>query len=237
MEETVMAGFWNRIYRTIYRQGTVGGSKKQRAKKKERTSAQVDKEDFLLKQIDEFREKAKQLQQLLASKETKVAELQNIVEEREEKAEKLESVLTERKEAAEVLLTGVQSQMNDMITEVEEKLNQLAGKIAADVNDSTGRTAEQTAEIQATLDEVTQKLDAMKLEIADKIHTEDVKCYRNMADLIAELTKKIEENDKLEQKMDTTHRLVKWALGFGIINFVLLLAGIGCAVCRMLGVL
>ena len=44
----------------------------------------MDKEDFLLKQIDEFREKAKQLQALLVTKEDKVQELQNIVDEREE---------------------------------------------------------------------------------------------------------------------------------------------------------
>ena len=56
----------------------------------ERTNSKVDKgmdkEDFLLKQIDEFREKAKQLQALLVTKEDKVQELQNIVDEREEKA-------------------------------------------------------------------------------------------------------------------------------------------------------
>ena len=42
----------------------------------ERTNSKVDKgmdkEDFLLKQIDEFREKAKQLQALLVTKEDKV---------------------------------------------------------------------------------------------------------------------------------------------------------------------
>ena len=41
----------------------------------ERTHTKVEKEDFLLSQIDEFREKAKQLQDLLASKESKAQEL------------------------------------------------------------------------------------------------------------------------------------------------------------------
>ena len=44
------------------------------------------KDDYLLKQIDEFRAKAQQLQALLATKESKVQELQEIVEEREGKA-------------------------------------------------------------------------------------------------------------------------------------------------------
>ena len=38
---------------------------------RERIQTEVEKEDFLLSQIDEFREKAKQLQDLLAAKENK----------------------------------------------------------------------------------------------------------------------------------------------------------------------
>ena len=49
---------------------------------RERIQTEVEKEDFLLSQIDEFREKAKQLQDLLAAKENKVQELQWIVNER-----------------------------------------------------------------------------------------------------------------------------------------------------------
>ena len=60
----------------------------------------MEKEDFLLSQIDEFREKAKQLQNLLTSKESKVQELQNLVNEREDKAQELEQILSERQEEA-----------------------------------------------------------------------------------------------------------------------------------------
>lgn len=183
-------------------------------------AAEVEKEDFLLKQIDEFREKAAQLQKLLLTKESKVAELQNIVAEREEEAEQLQTVLNDRKEAAEVLLTGVQSQMNEMISEVENKLNTLAEKIANDVNDSTGRTAEQTAEMKAALDEISKQLDTMKLELAEKIHAEDVKCYRNMADLIAELTKKVEENDELEYGIHTLKILAGVITGLTVVNLI-----------------
>ena len=67
---------------------------------KERIQGKVEKEDFLLNQIDEFREKAKQLQNLLASKESKVQELQTLVNEREDKAQELEQILTEKQEEA-----------------------------------------------------------------------------------------------------------------------------------------
>ncbi len=196
--------------------------------KSERTNSKVDKgmdkEDFLLKQIDEFREKAKQLQALLVTKEDKVQELQNIVDEREEKAKELQHVLNARKSEADVLLTGVHGQMEEMINRVEEKLNALSEKIAEDVNDSTGRTAEQTAQMQASLQEISQQLDSMKLELAEKIHTEDVKCYRNMQDLIKELTVKLEENDTLEKSFNTVKGYAKCLTWFSIINFVVLVA-------------
>ncbi len=47
----------------------------------ERTQKDVENEDLLINQIDEFREKAKQLQVLLEAKESKAAELQSLVDE------------------------------------------------------------------------------------------------------------------------------------------------------------
>ena len=44
----------------------------------ERTQKDVENEDLLINQIDEFREKAKQLQVLLEAKESKAAELLGI---------------------------------------------------------------------------------------------------------------------------------------------------------------
>ena len=142
----------------------------------------------------------------------------------EEKAKELQHVLNARKSEADVLLTGVHGQMEEMINRVEEKLNALSEKIAADVSDSTGRTAEQTAQMQASLQEISQQLDSMKLELAEKIHTEDVKCYRNMQDLIKELTVKLEENDTLEKSLNTVKGYAKCLTWFSVINFVVLVA-------------
>ena len=248
-EEAVVAGVFNSFFDKIYqyemKQDTLAKKKpkaeslhrqttkvesnraestRTESMKKERTSEQVDKEDFLLRQIDEFREKAKQLQVLLASKESKVAELQTILDEREVKAEQLEGLVNERKEAAEVLLNGVQSQMDVMISQVEDKLNILAEKIENNVNDTTGRTAAQTEEMKAALEDVAKQLDQMKLELAEKIHTEDVKCYRNMATLIEELTTKIEANDATEKSMTSVKGYIKCLSWFAILNFVVLVA-------------
>lgn len=47
---------------------------------REKVLSRMQQDDFLLKQIDEFREKAKQLQSILVTKENKVDELQGVLE-------------------------------------------------------------------------------------------------------------------------------------------------------------
>ena len=96
-----------------------------RKTKRERITEEVGKEDFLLSQIDEFREKARQLQELLSSKENKVQELQEIVAEREGKAKELSDIIEERQDAADRVVSGVSEQIDGMVEKVDAKLNEL----------------------------------------------------------------------------------------------------------------
>lgn len=139
-----------------------------REQDREKVDIALEKEDFLLKQIDEFREKAKQLQALLVTREDKVQELQNLVDEREEKAKELSQVLHARREEADVLLNGVQSQMEEMIGSVEAKLTALSEKISRDVDESTERTVEQSTRMMDSLVDISGQLDNMKSQLAQQ---------------------------------------------------------------------
>lgn len=303
-----MGTLFDRLKRIVNRKNRTLGKNRTIERKKK-----VDKEDFLLKQIDEFREKAKQLQGLLATKEDKVQELQSIVDEREEQAVELQEVINQRKSDADVLLTGVQGQMEEMLTNVEEKLNALSERIATEVSENTAKaadhsdelkqtldeitartegqtgeirqalnemtartegqtaeirqtlqeitartagqseeirqtlqessvrtaelnedlkqtfhentakTAEQTEEIQQTIQEIIAQLDTMKATLSDKIHTENVKSFRNVQDVITELTKKLENNDSLEKSLNYVKTYVKYLSWFAVVNFVVLI--------------
>ena len=106
----------------------------------------MEKEDFLLSQIDEFREKAKQLQSLLATKETKVQELQEIVEEREGKAKELSDMLDEKKDAADKVVEGVRGQIDGMVGQVDSKMRDLIGQVDAKMKELNETFAERLAE-------------------------------------------------------------------------------------------
>lgn len=165
-------------------------------------------DDFLLKQIDEFRENAKQLQDLINTKETKVRELQLLVDAREAKANKLKLELDRRQKEADSLVGNVEEQVDKLIKNIEVQQD------------------ENTEEIKNVLDGVTQEvgklakdLDDAHSEISEKIHTENVKCYRNIQGLMDEFSEKMEKVDLAEDSMKSIKRFFGWTIGLLIVNF------------------
>lgn len=207
------------------------GYKDRRKTERERITKEVEKEDFLLSQIDEFREKAKQLQDLLATKQNKVQELQEIVEEREGKAKELSDILDERKDAADRVVAGVGEQIDGMVDKVDAKLAELNETFAERLAENAVNSSEQNEEVRKLIHEQNEKLtetvnglngefDRIKNEICEKVHTEDVKCYRNIQTLFEESDKKIdllkeEVNDLLSMKT-----LLKVITGITAVNLV-----------------
>lgn len=177
--------------------------KARRKTERERISKNVEKEDFLLNQIDEFREKAKQLQNLIALKENKVQELQEIVEEQEGKAKELSEIIGEHQDAADRVVAGVGTQIDGMVEKVDAKLNELNETFAERLAENAVSSAEQNEAVKKLIDEQNEKLtetinglngqfDKIKNEICEKVHDENVKCYRNIQTLFEESDKKTE---------------------------------------------
>lgn len=176
--------------------------------KRERTNREVGREDLLLSQIDEFREKAQQLQSLLLSKESKVAELQNIVDEREGKAKELENILSERQKQADCISEEMTKQIDSLIGKVSAKMDEIGNSITSSVNESVGKELtesrqltqkqmEELNELRELLETITPQLETVKAELSDKIHSENVKCYRNILDLFKSMEEKMETVDEL----------------------------------------
>jgi len=239
-----------------------------RDKGMERTHSKVEKEDFLLSQIDEFREKAKQLQDLLASKESKAQELQSLVNEREDKAEQLARILDERQEEADLIMKDFNKKVDELSYKVTNKITDIEASISNQVlevkNVSLAQLEEnrklseeqiaankklseeqlatnkqfleeqaiankklsegQIAEVKQLLDNATTQLESIKTDLSEKVHSENVKCYRNIQDLFNEFDSKIEKMDEMERSVGSIRGYVKCLTWFSMINFVLLIA-------------
>lgn len=211
---------------------------------RERITDNVEREDFLLSQIDEFREKAKQLQTLISSKEDKVQELQEIVEEKEGQAKELSDIIEERQDAAERVVSGVGEQIDGMVNKVDAKLKELNETFAERLAENAVNSTEQNEAVRKLIDEYQDKMseaikgldgqfEAVKNEICEKVHTEDVKCYRNMQTLIEESDRKIEETKDAVAELVSLKTMVKVTLVFTALNFV----GLAAFLIHVLGII
>lgn len=174
--------------------------------KRERTDREVGREDYLLNQIDEFREKAQQLQDLLLSKESKVAELQHIVDEREGKAKELEYILSERQRKADGITEEMTKQIGSLIDKVSAKMDEIETSIHENVGKELSENRELSEKQLAELNElkellatVTPQLDTIKSELSDKVHSENVKCYRNISDLFKSMEDKLDKVERIDE--------------------------------------
>ena len=253
-------------------------NRSERVQKKE-NNIQMDKDDFLLTQIDEFREKAKRLQEMLNTKESKAEELSVIVEEREAKAEELQQILDERQEKADGITAQVAKQIDVLIESVHEKMaeieqsmnagmDSLGRQVSSDMDNlgssvsgqignlgqslgteisgisqnigqslDLGDTLEQTrriteegtaavtsavneanAHMLQSLKELNDQLVSIKAELADKVHTENVKCFRNIQDLFKAMGDKVDTVSELEKQVGTTKTFAVISTVLAIIN-------------------
>ena len=188
-------------------------SYRQMKQKEKRVSTQMEKEDFLLSQIDEFREKAKQLQALVSSKESKVRELQSLVDEREGRAAKLQNILNQT----------VQEQIDGMISNVETKITELGGELTKSASESEEAVAAKTEEMKEALLEMKELLQKTRTELSDKIHEENVTCYRNIQTLFDDFGEKVDKMENLDSGVKSIKSYVKCLSWFSIVNFIVLI--------------
>ena len=256
-------------------------NRSERVQKKE-DNIQMDKDDFLLTQIDEFREKAKRLQEMLNTKESKAEELSTIVEEREAKAEELQQILDERQEKADGITAQVAKQIDVLIESVHEKMaeieqsmnagmDSLGRQVSSDM-DNLGRsvnanmdnlgssmsgqignlgqslgteisgisqnigqsldfgdtleqtrriTEEGTAAVTSAVNEANAHMLQSLTELNDQLvslHTENVKCFRNIQDLFKVMGDKVDTVSELEKQVGTTKTFAVISTVLAIIN-------------------
>ena len=169
----------------------------------------VSREDFLLSQIDEFRERAKQLQSLLDSRETEAQELQTLVDERQKKADGFTA--------------EVEKQIDRLIGKVSAKMEEIEVSMKEDVADGKRLNEEKAKELKDSLAQIEEQLTTAKTEISEKVHTENVKCYRNISDLFRSMDERLDKLTVMESRMHPVRIFSLTGMILGIVNLVVLL--------------
>ena len=174
----------------------------------------------LLKDVDRL---TKQLQSLLDTKETQAQELQTLVDERQEKADALDQILQERQEKADDLTHEVEKQIDSIIAKVAAKMDEIEATMKDDVAEGKRFNEEKAKELKESLEQVQEQLTVVKNDLSEKVHSENVKCYRNVQDLFRSMDEKVDRLTQIESKVGRTQGLITVTLVFGIINFGILI--------------
>lgn len=207
--------------------------------------------DALLVQIDAFRDKAVKLSGLIGAKQKKVVALEALVKEREadiadkeEQIAALQSELDSKQKEADTLVTTVETQVDRMLTSVKADLSDLNQNISDKISEENQAGADKletllntvnnsVGEIKETLANSSEgiSLEDVKQELSEKIHSENVKVFRNIQDTMKEMDHSEEQEISFEEKYQAMKSrfigiLVVLIVNFGV-SIVILLHSLG----------
>lgn len=163
-------------------------------------------EDLLLTEIDAFRNKAKQLQDLITAKEQKAAELEALVKEKESINVRLQEELNRKQEEADSLVADVETQVDRMMQVVKNNMDQLEIDIKGQVDNNQESYETHNRNLQDTLRDVSAGLDSIQNELSEKTHSESVHLYRLIQDLLKEYDKSEEQSYVAFQQFSSLKR-------------------------------
>ncbi len=106
----------------------------------------AQKDDYLLRQIDEFKEKARQLQEIIDARQDRTEELEDALEEREGRVRHYQNMLDARQVESDRIAEEICDQIDDMIVRVDTQLKVMDETIGCEINTLNERISEQVSE-------------------------------------------------------------------------------------------
>ena len=197
---------------------------------------QPDQDEYMLAQIDRFRNRAKELQEKLRSREEELARLEADIEEKDRRVQELEILVNARREENDNFLESADRQFRDMVYRLEGRINVLAREIEEKVASDEKLSEDQTVKLQWEIKQIDRSLDKVKSDLSDKTHQEMLTTYRNMhtaleetearLDEALESVKQAAEAAKVDEK--TVRRIRRPAVAAMVFSLLSLAGVIGC---------
>ncbi len=210
-------------------------------------------EDALLQQIDAFRDKAVRLsglidanQKKVVSLETEVRKKENQISDKEKRIAALQDELVKKQQEADSLVTTVESQVDRMLSSVKKEVAGLGGGLSSQIS---RENKEESAKIAGVMDKVNssvteikdylakasedKSLQEMKEELSEKIHSENVKVYRNISDTMKEM----DHSEQLDISIDEKYHSLKGRFGVLLIVAILNLGISAVLILMKIGIL
>ena len=218
---------------------------REREEHRHQTDVELRKRNARLKELLEAANaKIAQLESLIKSmKEESILVEKALMTRREEFAQFKEDVSVQMQQVEQSLDEKMQqfgqsldAKMQQMEQSFDVKMEQFDQSVEAKMqklNESMDEKMQQLDEIKAVLtelqekavsiDHIAEKTEELKIEIVEKIHSENVKCYRNMKSLVTDLEVKMEQMELGEEsliKIRKSFKGIKFFSFFAFLNFI-----------------
>ena len=167
-------------------------AEKQEAKNKAAVT-KLGQDDYMLAQIDRFRDKAQELQEKLNEREEELKRLEALVEEKDRQVHELELLEQTRREENDNFLESADRQFRDMVYRLEGRINVLAREIEEKVASDQQICDDQTTKLQWEIKQIDRNLEKIKSDLSDKTHQEMLTTYRNVHISLEEMSDHLEQ--------------------------------------------
>ena len=117
----------------------------------------------------------------------------------------------------------VEKQIDRLIGKVSAKMEEIEVSMKEDVADGKRLNEEKAKELKDSLAQIEEQLTTAKTEISEKVHTENVKCYRNISDLFRSMDERLDKLTVMESRMHPVRIFSLTGMILGIVNLVVLL--------------
>jgi hypothetical protein len=99
-------------------------------------------------------------------------------------------------------------------------MSEIEASMGESLADGRKISEEQTVQIKESLEALTSQLETLKADLSEKVHSENVKCYRNVADLLKCVEDKVDGTLLIENKVSSVHKSVTAVIILTIINML-----------------
>ena len=165
------------------------GVPRKQTTEREKTFESVRREEMFGRQMEELKEKERQLQQQM-----------------------------------EQFSKGMDAKLAQVSIQMDSGLENLNGKLDSGLESLNGKLDSGLEGLNGKLDlgfgSIEKKLDVCKGELSDKVHSENVKSYRNVQALVEELTEKLEAKEQGGERKKSARGLLRAVLIVGILNLL-----------------
>ncbi|MCD8299624.1 MAG: hypothetical protein LUC41_00365 [Clostridiales bacterium] len=193
-----------------------------------------------------------QLKEQLEAARERIAQLESHIEKMKKENDKVEHSANTTRENIDQLITGTTIQIQEMIDALDQQMKQLEVRTQRQLSEITGtaedvknismavrpiaeidESVKQIDEIKAMIEElknqktdleaINERSESIRDEILEKIHTEDVACYRNMKSLVTEWKENVDDVEISENSLHQIRTSFKGMKFLVIASFVILL--------------